>query len=98
MHFLFIISNPRTLRHLTGTVAAARARNHEVTVFFNEESVKLLSEHDALKGLDANLLACITSCQYSGITQDEFPEGAKMSSLAEAIILIEKADRTLFMG
>lgn len=85
-------------RHMLGVVNAAYKRRHKVTVFFNEESVKLLLRHSILKGLPADILACVTSCQYSGIKEEDFVEGARMSSLGEVIEIMQRADRTLFMG
>ncbi len=98
MHFLLIISNPRMLRHMMGVVDAARRRRHRVTVFFNEESVKLLTEHNVLRGLGAEMLACVTACEYSGIRQEDIVKGARITSLSEVVTLMEKCDRTLFMG
>jgi predicted peroxiredoxin len=79
-------------------VEAALIRGHRVTIFFNEESVKLLLDYQSLKGLGAEMLACITSCEYCGIKEKDFVEGARMSSLGEVVMLMEEADRTLFMG
>jgi predicted peroxiredoxin len=98
LHFLLIISNPRMLRHMMGVVDAARRRRHRVTVFFNEESVKLLTEHNVLRGLGAEMLACVTACEYSGIRQEDIVKGARITSLSEVVALMEKCDRTLFMG
>ncbi|MBN2335610.1 hypothetical protein JXL21_08620, partial [Candidatus Bathyarchaeota archaeon] len=83
MHFLLIISNPRLLRHVRGLVDASRGRGHDVTVFFNEESVKLLTDHAALRGIDAEMIACVTACQYMGITEDSLAEGSRVTSFAE---------------
>lgn len=98
MRFLIIISNPRMLRHLVGLSTAARERGHRVTVFFNEESVKLLAEPGAVMGLDAEMLACVTAGQYSGIREEDLVEGARFTSLAEVVTLMEECDRTLFLG
>jgi sulfur relay (sulfurtransferase) complex TusBCD TusD component (DsrE family) len=98
LHFLIIISNPRMQRHMLGVVNASHKRGHKITVFFNEESVKLLLEHNTLSRLPADMLACVTACQYSGIKEEDFVEGARMTSLGEAIEIMQKADRTLFMG
>ncbi|MBD3207006.1 hypothetical protein GF319_11780 [Candidatus Bathyarchaeota archaeon] len=98
MHFLFIISNPRLLIHLLGIAQASKEREHEVTIFFNEESVKLLLDHSALRGLEADMLACVTACEYSGIQEKDFVDGARMTSLGEVITIMEEADRTLFLG
>jgi predicted peroxiredoxin len=98
LHFLLIISNPRMLRHMKGVVNAAKKRRHRVTVFFNEESVKLLLEHNVLRGLGAEMLACVTACEYSGIKQEDMVKGARVTSLAEVVTLMQECDRTLFMG
>lgn len=98
MHLLLVISNPRTLRHMKGVAEAARRRRHRVTVFFNEESVKLLLDHANLRDVRAEMLACVTACEYSGIRQEDMAEGARVTSLAEVVTLMETCDRTLFMG
>jgi len=98
LHFLLIISNPRMLRHMMGVVNAAKKRRHRVTVFFNEESVKLLTERNVLHGLGAEMLACVTACEYSGVRQEDMVKGARITSLAEVVTLMERCDRTLFMG
>jgi predicted peroxiredoxin len=60
--------------------------------------VKLLTEHNVLRGLGAEMLACVTACEYSGIRQEDIVKGARITSLSEVVILMEKCDRTLFMG
>lgn len=98
MRFLLIVSNPRMLRNVRGLASAAIDRGHKVTVFFNEESVKLLAEPGAVEGLDAEMLACVTAGQYSGIKDEDLVEGARFTSLAEVVTLMEECDRTLFLG
>lgn len=98
MRFLIVISNPRMLRHVLGLASAAHEKGHTVTVFFNEESVKLLAEPGALMNLNAEMLACITAGQYSGIKDEDLVEGARFTSLAEVVTLMEECDRTLFLG
>ena len=98
MRFLIIISNPRMLRHVLGLTSAARGKGHTVKVFFNEESVKLLAEPNALRGVDAEMLACVTAGKYSGISEEDLIEGARFTSLAEIVTLMEGCDRTLFLG
>ena len=98
MRFLIIVSNPRMLRHALGLASAARGRGHMVTVFFNEESVKLLTEPTAFRGVDAEMLACVTAGQYSGVREEDLVEGARFTSLAEVVTLMEECDRTLFLG
>jgi sulfur relay (sulfurtransferase) complex TusBCD TusD component (DsrE family) len=48
--------------------------------------------------LPAHMLACVTACQYAGIEEKDFVEGARMTSLGEIIEIMQRADRTLFMG
>jgi sulfur relay (sulfurtransferase) complex TusBCD TusD component (DsrE family) len=86
------------LRNVRGLASAAIDRGHKVTVFFNEESVKLLAEPGAVEGLDAEMLACVTAGQYSGIKDEDLVEGARFTSLAEVVTLMEECDRTLFLG
>jgi len=86
------------LRHVRGLASAAVDRGHTVTVFFNEESVKLLAEPGAVEGVEAEMLACVTAGQYSGVKDEDLVEGAKFTSLAEVVTLMEECDRTLFLG
>jgi sulfur relay (sulfurtransferase) complex TusBCD TusD component (DsrE family) len=60
--------------------------------------VKLLLDHANLRDVKAEMLACVTACDYSGIRQGDMVEGARMTSLAEIVSLMERCDRTLFMG
>ena len=92
------MSNPRMLRHALGLASAASDRGHEVTVFFSEESVKLLAEPGVTEGLDAEILACVTAGQYSGVKDEDLVGGARFTSLAEVVTLMEECDRTLFLG
>lgn len=86
------------MRHMLGLAAAAVDRGHRVMVFFNEESVKLLAEPGAIEGLEADLLACVTAGRYIGVTNGDLVEGARFTSLAEVVALMEECDRTLFLG
>ena len=97
MHFLFILSTPRALKHLIGISKAAKTKGHDVSIFFNEESVKLLLD-PSFELFGSELLACITSSKALGITEEKLIKGARMSSLGEMVMLIEKCDKTLFMG
>lgn len=94
-----------TMETVEGLTTATLARGHEVTVFFNSKSVRLLEvERDvgritnlALKGV--RLLTCRTSAQEFGLTSpDNLVEGAELSSLGELVELMEDCDRTLFIG
>jgi peroxiredoxin family protein len=81
-----------------GVVRAAKDRGHEVVVFFNEGSVKLLVQYSMLTELGAVMLACQTTCQSVGIREEDLITGAKMSSMAEMVMMMEEKDRTLFLG
>ncbi len=81
-----------------GTVRAAKERGHKVVVFFNEESVKLLTQYPLLSELEVDMLACQTTCQHVGIKKDELISGARMTSMAELVMMMEEQDRTLFLG
>ena len=98
MNILFTVSSPRTLVHLIGLVRAAKDRGHDVVVFFNEESVKLLVQYPMLSELGVDMLACQTTCQYMSIKEEDIIKGAKISSLAEMVMMMEQKDRTLFLG
>ena len=97
MDLLVIFSNPRMLRRMTGLVSSARRRGHSVTVFFNEESVKLLLDHEALREVDAKMLACVSACENIGIKQSDMPKKGRVTSLGEVVMLMEKSDRTLVL-
>ena len=86
------------LRHALGLASAAADRGHQVMVFFNEESVKLLADPGVAEGIDAELLACVTAGQESGVKDEDLTEGARFTSLGEVVTLIEECDRTLFLG
>ncbi len=98
MRFLLIVSNPMMLRHLQGLASAASDREHDVKVFFNEESVKLLADSCSVEGLHAEMLACVTVCQQVGVEEGDLVEGARVTSLGEVVSLMEECDRTLFLG
>jgi len=98
LNILFAVSSPRILVHLMGMVRAAKDRGHEVVIFFNEESVKLLTQYPMLTELDVEMLACQTTCTYLGIEEKDLIPGARMTSMAEMVMLIEEKERTLFLG
>ena len=81
-----------------GIVRATKDKGHDVVVFFNEESVKLLVQYPLLSELDVELLACQTMCQYMGIHEEDLIPGARMTSLAELVMMMDEKDRTLFLG
>ena len=98
MNILIAVSTPRILVHLMGIVRAAKDRGHDVVVFFNEESVKLLVQYPMLSELNVKMLACQTTCQYAGSKEEDLIAGARMTSLAELVLMMEEKDRTLFIG
>ena len=98
LNILFAVSSPRILVHLMGIVRAAKDKGHDVVVFFNEESVKLLVQYPLLSELGVEMLACQTTCQYAGIEEKDLIPGARITSLAEMVLLMEEKDRTLFLG
>ncbi len=81
-----------------GMVRAAKERGHDVIIFFNEESVKLLTQYPVLSELDVDMLACQTTCNFVGIEEKDLIPGARMTSMAELVMMIEEKDRTLFLG
>ena len=81
-----------------GIVRATKDKGHDVVVFFNEESVKLLVQYPLLSELDVELLACQTMCQYIGIEEKDLIPGARMTSMAEMVMMMDEKDRTLFLG
>ena len=98
LNILFAVSSPRILVHLMGMVRAAKDRGHNVVIFFNEEAVKLLVQYPMLSELGVEMLACQTTCQYIGIKEEDMIQGARMTSMAEMVMLMEKKERTLFLG
>lgn len=98
LNLLFAVSSPRILVHLMGIVRAAKDRGHNVVVFFNEESVKLLVQYPLLSELDVELLACRTICQFVGIKEEDLIPRARMTTMAEIVMMIAEKDRTLFLG
>jgi peroxiredoxin family protein len=81
-----------------GIVRAAKDKGHDVVVFFNEESVKLLVQYPLLSELNVELLACQTMCQFIGIKEEDLIPGARMTSMAEMVMMMDENDRTLFLG
>ena len=81
-----------------GMVQAATEKGHEVKIFFNEDSVKLLVQYPVLSELEVEMLACQTTCRYANIEEEDLIAGARMTSMAEIVMLMESMDRTLFLG
>ncbi len=98
MKVLLVVSNPRLLAQLMGIADAANSRGHKVTVFFIEESVKLLAQYPVLGRLGVDLIACQTACLQAGLGEGDLVGGARVSSLAELVVLMESSDRVLFLG
>ncbi len=81
-----------------GIVKAATDKGNEVTVFFNEDAVKLLVQYPMLTELGVEMLACQTTCKFANIEEKDLIEGARMTSMAEIVMMMESKDRTLFLG
>jgi predicted peroxiredoxin len=81
-----------------GMVRAATDKGHEVKIFFNEDSVKLLVQYPILSDLGVEMLACQTTCQMANIAAGDLIPGARITSLAEIVMLMESMNRTLFLG
>ena len=98
MNFLFAVSKTKSVIHLMGMVRASTEKGHDVKIFFNEDSVKLLAQYPVLSDLEVEMLACQTTCRDMNIREDDLIRNAKMTTLAELVILMESMDRTLFLG
>ena len=98
MNFLFAVSNPRSLIHLMGMVRASTDKGHDVKVFFTEDSVKLLVQYPVLSELGVEMLACQTVCRFMNIEEEDLIRNARMTSMAELVMMMENMDRTLFLG
>ncbi len=98
MRLLLVVSTPGKVGYVEGLANAAARAGHEVSVFFNEEAVKLLKSPSQVEYLYADLLACRASSKEYGITKDCLAANARMSSLAELVDLLEGADRVVFLG
>jgi predicted peroxiredoxin len=107
MFILLVVStdSPETLETVHHLTQATVSRGHEVTIFFNSQSTRMLgSDRDSpylpdLSELGVRLLACRTSAQESGLApKGALMNGAEMSSLGEFVGLMADADRALFLG
>jgi len=98
MRLLFVVSTEGRLRDVMGLSEAAVRRRHDVTVFFNEDSVKLLRRPSPVESLYADLLACRSSAMDYGRGKVDMVANARMSSLAELVELLEGSDRVVFLG
>ena len=98
MRLLLVVSTIGKVRDVGGLSSAAVRAGHNVSVFFNEESVKLLQSPSQVESLYADLLACRASCADLGIGKEELIANARMSSLAELVDLLEQSDKVVFLG
>jgi predicted peroxiredoxin len=81
-----------------GIVRASTDKGHDVKIFFNEDSVKLLVRYPVLSELGVEMLACHTTCRDMNIEEGDLISNARMTSMAELVMLMESMDRTLFLG
>ncbi len=88
---------PAEKHDIQGLAEAAEKRGHEVTVFFNEESVQLLAKGSGFQPSCGNLLACRTSLRDAGLKGVDLNPKARESSLGELVDLLEKSDRVVFL-
>ncbi len=93
------------MQAVKGLAAASLSRGHDLSVFFNERSVRFLKEERGERGLESQfpkgtrLLACRTSATTYGLkSHADLLPGVEMSSLGELVELIEDSDRVLFVG
>jgi len=107
MNILLVASkdSQETLEDVKGLCEASLSKGHEVTVFFNSGSTRLLSSAretnslSTLKRRGVRLLACRTSALEMGLASSgALAEGAEMSSLGELVDLLDTSDRTVFIG
>jgi len=107
MKILLVASkdSKETLEDVKGLSESSLSKGHEVTVFFNSGSTRLLSsarETDdlpALKRRGVRLLACRTSALEMGLASSgALLAGAEMSSLGELVDLMDTSDRAVFIG
>jgi sulfur relay (sulfurtransferase) complex TusBCD TusD component (DsrE family) len=98
MRLLLVISTLGKLRDVEELSKAAAKAGHDVTVFFNEESVQLLKDSSPVGYLYADLLACRASAVEYEITKENLAVNARMSSLAELVDQLEGNDRVVFLG
>jgi len=94
-----------TAEKIEGLAKAALARGHDVTVFLNGVSVRLVEsgrqtrEFSDLVDDGVHLLVCRTSAATSGIeSPGQLMGGVEMSSLSELVDLMEENGRVLFLG
>jgi len=98
VHLLIIASTEENLKNIVGLSRASLNNVHDVTLFFNEKSVLLLTKPSLLDGINVTKLVCRTSFNELRLNLDDIIEGVKMSSLSELVELIEKSDKIVFAG
>ena len=98
MKFLLVASKPDKLRDILGFTKAAVRQGHNVTIFFNEDSVTLLKKGSPVEMLYAELLACRASARDLDIPREGMISNARMSSLTELVELLEQSDRVVFLN
>ena len=98
MRLLLVVSTLGKLHDVEGLSKAAARAGHDVTVFFNEESVQLLKDPSPVEYLYADLLACRASAIEYQITKENMAVNARMSSLAELVDQLEGNDKVVFIG
>jgi len=106
MYMLLVASSESvaTRETVKALVDAALSRGHSVTVFFSDESVRLVKaggdpELVGLLSRGVRLLICRTHAMLSGLTAaGAFADGVESSSFVELVDLMEESDRTLFVG
>jgi predicted peroxiredoxin len=98
MRLLVVASTPEKLRDIRGLTMAAVRAGHSVTVFYNEDSVKLLKTPSQVETLYAEHLACRASLRDLGYEREDLIPNSRLSSLAELVELLEGSDRVVFLG
>lgn len=86
MRLLFVVSTEGRLRDVMGLSEATVRRRDDVTVFFNEDSVKLLRRPSLVESLYADILACRLSAKDQGVGKEDMVANARISSLAELVL------------
>ena len=98
MRLLIVISTPGKLWDVEGLSIAAAKAGHDVTIFFNEDTVSLLKNPSPVEYLHADLLACRASTMDYQITIENMAVNSRMSSLGELVDQLESNDKVVFMG
>lgn len=94
----------KTAEKIINLTSATLNKGHQVVVFFNAESTRLLmkgriEQFSPFISQGVRLLACRTSAQEMGLTtRGDLIKGSEKSSMGELVDLIEVSDRVLFLG